>query len=172
MDKEKALAELKDVLKPVPGIEGWCYSGLTVTGFMTPESISETTSLSLDPSDVWIVSYPRSGTTWTQNIVKLIRNNGEKDGVELQYSIPYAECNSKENLFPGRIDLDSLPKPRAFKSHLTYDLMLCGKPHTTPCKYIYIARNPKDMIVSYYHYFARIIVRQDVTLDWDLFIRN
>ncbi len=104
--------------------------------------------------------------------MKLIRSKGEKDGIELQHSIPYAECNSEENVLFGKVDLTSLPKPRAFKSHLTYDLMPCGKPSTTPCKYIYVARNPKDVVVSNFFHINRLMIRRDVPLDSELFFRN
>ena len=46
--------------------------------------------------------------------------------------------------------------PRAFKSHMPYKFVPGGLPHTTPAKYIYVMRNPKDMCVSYWH--------QEVTL--------
>ena len=102
--------------------------------------------------------------------LKLIRNKGEKDGVQLMLSVPWAEANS--NLSGLKINLSTLPKPRTFKSHLTYDLMPCGKPNTTNCKYIYVARNPKDVAVSYFFHYVRISVRKDATLDWDIFFRN
>ena len=43
------------------------------------------------PEDVYVVGYMRSGTTWTQQILKLIRNNGVDDGVELHISTPWVE---------------------------------------------------------------------------------
>ena len=45
--------------------------------------------------------------------------------------------------------------PRAFKSHMPYKRMPCGLPNSTPCKYIYIARNPKDVATSFYHHYRR-----------------
>ncbi len=146
------------------------HAGLNIPFFVTPESIAEAASLPLDPSDVWIATYAKAGTTWTQNIVKLIRNKGEKDGVQLMLNVPWAEANSDQSRF--KVNLFTLPKPRAFKSHFTYDLMPCGKPSTTPCKYIYVARNPKDVAVSFFFHYKLMSVRKEATLDWDIFFRN
>ncbi len=43
------------------------------------------------PSDVFVVSYPKSGTTWTQQIIKLIWNNGIEDGRDIDDVIPWIE---------------------------------------------------------------------------------
>ncbi len=170
LSKEDAWEAFKQVLKPQCQTI-FTHAGLNIPFLVTPESIAEAASLPVDPSDVWIATYPKSGTTWTQNIVKLIRNKGEKDGVQLMHSVPWAEANSDQSYF--KVNLFTLPKPRAFKSHLTYDLMPCGKPSTTPCKYIYVARNPKeDVAVFYFFHYIRISVRKDATLDWDIFFRN
>lgn len=45
----------------------------------------------------------------------------------------------------------SMPSPRYIKSHLTWDLLPEQMPAVKP-KLVYVARNPKDMCVSYYHY--------------------
>ena len=171
LSKEDAWEAFKQVLMPQRQ-RMFPHAGLKVPFYVTPESIAEAASLPLDPSDVWIVTYPKAGTTWTQNIVKLIRSKGEKDGVQLMRSVPWAEANSDQNVFKVKVNLSTLPKPRAFKSHLPYDLMPCGKPSTTPCKYIYVARNPKDVAVFYFFHYIRISVRKDATLDWDIFFRN
>lgn len=43
-----------------------------------------------------------------------------------------------------------MSSPRYMKCHLPYDLIVGGLPHTTPAKYIYSYRNPRDMAVSGY----------------------
>lgn len=45
----------------------------------------------------------------------------------------------------------NMPSPRFIKSHLTWDLLPEEMPSVKP-KVVYVARNPKDMCVSYYHY--------------------
>ena len=51
---------------------------------------------------------------------------------------------------PEKIDTTALSSPRIFKSHL--DWPMTYKPAGTPLKYIYVARNGKDVAVSmFYH---------------------
>ena len=42
-------------------------------------------------SDVFVISYPKSGTTWTQQIVKLIWNHGKEDGRDIDEVLPWIE---------------------------------------------------------------------------------
>ena len=49
--------------------------------------------------------------------------------------------------------MDDLTPPRAIQSHMPYDRMPCGTPCSTPSKYIYVARNPKDVANSYFHHY-------------------
>ena len=124
-------------------------SGVRVPHFITQEEVDKLKSFSLRSDDVWIVAYPKAGSTWTQQIVRLLQNRGEDDGKVLSESVPWLEALSY--MYP-HIKPDQLPSPRLFQSHFMYDKMPCGSPNTTPCKYIYVARNPKDLVVSYYYH--------------------
>lgn len=46
------------------------------------------TRLQLRTDDVFVAGYPKSGTTWTQQIVKLIRDNGEESGKHMDEVFP------------------------------------------------------------------------------------
>ena len=111
-------------------------NGLIVPDFVRQERLDELKSIKLYPDDIWIVTYLKCGTTWTQQIVKMIRSKGQEDGVKITASVPWLEAKelaSSVGLGADLNDLDKLPHPRAFKSHFPYDLLPCGPPHTTPC---------------------------------------
>ncbi|XP_050498562.1 sulfotransferase 1E1-like [Diabrotica virgifera virgifera] len=129
------------------------------------------------PSDVFIVTFPRSGTTWTQEMIWLLANNlnyEKASQVNLRQRFPFLEFSSflhpemkaillKENqhdwekcqiiqgLDRGIIEnLNNMKERRFIKTHNPFSLM---PPNLLDvgCKVIYVARNPKDVAVSYYH---------------------
>ena len=106
------------------------------------------------------------GTTWTQHIINLIRNQGKDDtsGLHITMAVPWIESISPVGL-PIE-DLDKMPSPRFFKSHSPYNMMAGGLPHTSPAKYIYVARNPKDVAVSFYYHMRRF-TRLNYSGTWD-----
>jgi Sulfotransferase domain len=95
------------------------------------------------PDDVYLASYARSGTTWLQMILYQLTTDGNMDFTHITEPIPYFE----RALSIGR-DVNRLPSPRVFKTHLRYHRLPRG-----PYKRIYIARNGKDVLVSCYHFF-------------------
>lgn len=91
--------------------------------------------------DIFIITYPRSGTTWLQMILYQLTTDGNMDFAHISQHVPFLE----PALGKGR-KLDA-PSPRLFKTHLSYRMVPKGD-----CKYIYVARNGKDVAVSYYYY--------------------
>jgi hypothetical protein len=96
------------------------------------------------PDDIFVVTYPRSGTTWMQMILYQLTTQGEMNFPHITSVCPWFERSLKDGTA-----YDALPAPRVFKSHLTYRKIPKG-----PCKYIYVARDGKDVAVSYYHFYT------------------
>ena len=141
-------------------------NGLALPPFITQSQLDFMNEMELFPDDIWVVTYPRSGTTWTQQIVRTILAKGDED-LLIEQAVPWLEAaNSK--IIPYDVDFSTIKHPRAIKSHMPYNSMPCGPPKDTPGKYIYVARNPKDTAVSYfYHYFSMKIAEN---IDWSTFI--
>lgn len=145
-------------------------NGLTVPKIVTQDQVDQAKRMKFYPDDLWIVSYPKAGTTWTQQIVKLIHSRGEDDGRRINEAVLWIEAlnNSDHKYDDYNIDISSIEPPRAFKSHFTYECLPCGPPNTSPCKFIYVTRNPKDVAVSYFHHYSGFKYVED--LQWEDFI--
>jgi len=97
--------------------------------------------------DVFVVTFPRSGTTWTEQMVHLLVHNGEQGEQRLTDAVPWLETLPHRSRDMSEF-LKTMRGRRLFTSHLPYPLM----PHAqnTTAKYVYVARNPKDVATSFY----------------------
>ena len=79
-----------------------CNKGMTIgdelePGIRLPQGMSaENTkaiiqSFFIRENDVFVVTYPKCGTTWMQQIVKLVWNNGIEDGRDIDEALPWIE---------------------------------------------------------------------------------
>src|SRR5829696_2074828 len=95
------------------------------------------------PDDLFIVSYPKSGTTLMQMMLYQLTTDGEMDFPHIESVSPWLEAylHSGQEKF-----VDDMPSPRIFKSHLPYSYMPRG------VRSIYLARDLRDVIVSAYHH--------------------
>eukprot|EP00094_Tigriopus_californicus_P008954 TCALIF_08630-PA protein Name:"Similar to SULT1C4 Sulfotransferase 1C4 (Homo sapiens)" AED:0.11 eAED:0.11 QI:74/0.71/0.62/1/0.85/0.75/8/100/616 len=126
-------------------------------------------NLELRPDDVWIITYPKCGTTWTQEIVWQMFNMDFDDNKDLFQKSPFLEMeliatsnpmpppppNSEMGPPPEHIIQSieycaSVPSPRVIKTHLPLS-MLPAKLLDT-CKVIFVSRHPLDACVSYFHH--------------------
>ncbi|XP_034659949.1 luciferin sulfotransferase [Drosophila subobscura] len=120
-------------------------------------------SLPVYEDDVWMVSYPRTGSTWAQEMVWLLGH--ELDYVAAEQDIrmrsPLLELSALfstdhhemvAQAFGNTVELvRNLPRPRYARSHLSWQLLPEQFDEVKP-RIVYTARNPKDLCVSYFHY--------------------
>lgn len=111
--------------------------------------------------DIYIVTYPRSGTTWLQMILYQLTTNGNMNFTHISQYIPWLE----RALLTGR-RLNHLPSPRVFKTHWHL-----SKIKRWPGKAIYVYRDGKDVAVSYFHFY-RVYLGFDGAFEefFDLFL--
>lgn len=90
------------------------------------------------PDDIFLVSYPRSGNTWTRFLLgNLIYQDEPTAFLNIESRIP-------EIYFNRDRAMRRLPRPRILKSHE------CFQPHYP--RVIYIVRDPRDVAISYFHH--------------------
>ena len=90
------------------------------------------------PDDTMIVSYPRSGNTWTRFLIaNLAYSNQNVSFANIEKLIPDTSAISNSAL-------KKIPRPRLIKTHEYFD-------HRYP-RIIYIVRDPRDVALSYYDF--------------------
>jgi len=99
------------------------------------------------PDDVFILSFPKSGNTWARFLIaNLIYPETPADFSNINRLTPDPEAMSKR-------ELAKMPRPRIIKSHQYFD------PRYP--RVIYIVRDPRDVLLSTYHFQRKCRVIED-----------
>jgi len=94
--------------------------------------------LDVFPDDIFLVSYPKSGNTWTRFLVaNLVYPDKQVDFANINDLTPDPEALTKRHLA-------RMPRPRIIKSHQYFD------PRYR--RVIYIVRDPRDVLLSEYYF--------------------
>lgn len=130
-------------------VQGVVLQSLMLRGFY------ESRKFQARKDDVFVVSFPKTGTTWVQEATYLIGTEG---------NFKKAKSSNLERRFPllELTDVDNnknKKQQRFFKSHLPFSL-LPQSVHDNKCKVIYVTRNPKDTVVSMYHFYKMLKLMQ------------
>lgn len=117
-----------------------------------PEFFDSGRAYQAQATDTFIVTYPKCGTTWTQNIIWTLLHDGQPFpvGKDINREVPHLEE-------VGGDFVAALPEPRFIKTHLTYELT----PNHPQAKYIYVARNPFDCVVSFFYHTQGFVKHYD-----------
>ncbi|MEM7133566.1 MAG: sulfotransferase domain-containing protein [Chloroflexota bacterium] len=113
--------------------------------------------LTVKPSDTFITSYPKSGNTWVRFLIaNMLYPDGSTDFMNVNQRVPdiYTRPDS---------ELLALQEPRFLKSHEYFD------PRYP--KVLYIVRDVRSVIVSYYHHLT-LIGRISKNMEMIEFVKN
>uniref|UniRef100_A0A8C3F5D7 Sulfotransferase n=1 Tax=Chrysemys picta bellii TaxID=8478 RepID=A0A8C3F5D7_CHRPI len=135
-------------------------------GHVTPEYIDSLEDFEIRDSDVFVaIFFPRN--VWIQNILSFIYHEGHRDGTEnmkIIARVPWLEYNVHN------MDYVHRPSSRLFTTHLPYYLVPRDLRNRRE-KVIYVARNPKDVAVSYFH-FSNFSVMLETIPDFNIFLER
>lgn len=112
-------------------------------GFATKEGWARGLSFRPRPSDVFIATYAKAGTTWVQQIVHGLRTGGSMAFGEITEVVPWVEMAVDLGL---DAEAEQAADPRAYKTHLDWNEVPKGG------RYIAIVRHPYDVALSLYRF--------------------
>ncbi|XP_046590004.1 luciferin sulfotransferase [Neodiprion lecontei] len=187
--------EIKDLMKTVYQ-NPFRGDFVKVNGVTMPEKYEKLAdaieNFQVRDDDVWVCSFPKTGTTWSQEMVWCIANDldYERAKVPLTDRFPYFDISAHGD-FPAMVEANpgiqvpsqlvdsfnytaNVPSPRFIKTHLPFNLLprqlRTGEKRP---KIIYIVRNVKDTCISYYHFMRILEDLQGSFEDWcNLFLND
>jgi hypothetical protein len=118
--------------------------GAVLNRFRSQEALERGLGIAVRPTDVFISTYPKSGTTWLQHVAHGLRSGGSLDFEEISDVVPWLETVFD---LGGDPDADQLWHPRLFKAHLEWSRIPKGG------RYITVFRDASSVLVSFYQFF-------------------
>lgn len=101
--------------------------------------------------DIVVSVPPKSGTTWTMNIVHQLREGGDADLGGVYVEVPWIELVPSPGTTRETVvaQLDAMPthRRRAFKTHSAPGALPYHEPEAGPdVQYVVVARNPDEVV--------------------------
>jgi hypothetical protein len=161
--------ERERLVSTLPIREGFWKPYVLYRGFWVSPQVAKSVMLLQDEfkpraDDIILAACPKSGTTWLKALAFTLVNRsrhavaGDADGHPLLTNsphdlVPFIEKPDRE-LYPVA-ELEALASPRLLATHMPFTL-LPPSISAVGCRVVYISREPKDVLVSLWHYLNSV----------------
>jgi len=117
-------------------------------------TVAACAALPLREGDVFVASFPKSGTTWMQHIVHTLATDGNSPLPHVSDACPFFEVDrtwdNGELVASVQANHSKIGR-RIFNTHLRWSMMPKSSSHA---RYVYLTRRAADACVSFYHHLA------------------
>ncbi|EAZ07619.1 cytosolic sulfotransferase 5 [Oryza sativa Japonica Group] len=164
-----------DILSSLPTREGWWTTFVLYDGCWMDRQAAMSVSLvraQFVPrdDDVLLATYPKCGTTWLKALSFAIANRHRHPVVSAGHHplltqsphdlVPFIELPFR-HIHPLAAALDAIPSPRLLGTHMPHHLL----PPRIGCRIVYLCREPKDVVISTWHFMNKVI--EGFSIDFD-----
>ncbi|KAH7942075.1 hypothetical protein HPB49_020234 [Dermacentor silvarum] len=135
--------------------------GMWMHKFFKDEAILSAVNYKPREGDIFVVTYPKCGTNWTQFIVYniLTRAAPVTNMGEFRLMSPFIDLT-------GAASAENPLRNGPVMTHFPYNVL---RP-VDSAKYIYVARNPYDCAVSYYHFIKGLTPKAVTDVSFEKFL--
>ncbi|KAL7191850.1 hypothetical protein ACSBR2_023846 [Camellia fascicularis] len=166
-DKERmGEEEMEEVFKTLPmeklpeGIDLCFYEGHWYPSRFIHGIIPFQQQFKAQDTDLMLVTFPKSGTTWLKALAFTIanRNNYPFSESPLLTTNPHVLVPFLDDDVYGKnpiLKLEDLPSPRVLGTHMPHSTLPTSI-KDTDCRVVYLCRNPLDLFISLRHFFAKL----------------
>ncbi|XP_052791276.1 sulfotransferase 1A1-like [Mya arenaria] len=178
-DESRAMKDENGEKKPQLLMARKIYKGIP----MFENEVEKIETMDTRPDDIWVCSFPRSGTTLTQEMTYLVQTLDFDTALSVQLDVRFPIIDVKDDRYPYYKDLRSSwdesiehYQPQGIFIGLYPHFQFENKnacmamPNTKGEDTIYIARNPKDIVTSFYRLMRWGNALQEMDATWDLFV--
>ncbi|XP_054644726.1 cytosolic sulfotransferase 2-like isoform X2 [Dunckerocampus dactyliophorus] len=149
------------------------FHGVSMTRYFT-DNWDDVQNFQARPDDILIATYPKAGTTWVSCILDLLHfgqaSPERQTSISIYDRVPFLEM-AVPSVPKGTELADKLvTSPRLIKTH--FPVQFVPKSFWEQnCRIVYLARNAKDSVVSYFH-FDRMNMAEPEPGDWSIFLQR